>query len=280
MTTESNEVQNENQETQTEAQQTQEKPVQPDLSGEFVKLKREQRMMRAERAKMEQAAKDSQADLHNKIKSNPIETLRELGVSTEALTSGLLNNPIEEPSAEQKMQKDIQEMRAWQKQQEEMRQKQEQDQLIADFKGKAFSLLDADVDKYKVTLNHPEGKNLYWKSIEKYTQETGAIPSAEDQAEIAAATEKILKAQYEQLHALLGTAKADSSIPAKEEAKQLETTEQATEEPTPTLSHSLSGGFKLKPRSKEPSHVGGSNASKFTNFQQQRLNDVFAKFSK
>jgi hypothetical protein len=104
MTTESNEVQNENQETQTEAQQTQqatqEKPVQPDLSGEFVKLKREQRMMRAERAKMEQAAKDSQADLHNKIKSNPIETLRELGVSTEALTSGLLNNPIEEPSAE------------------------------------------------------------------------------------------------------------------------------------------------------------------------------------
>lgn len=264
-----------NQEAAPEAPQA-EQPVN-DYAEQFRIIKQQQRELQKEKAKMNSSVESQIKAKLDKIKSDPLNELRNLGLSTEDLVSKLLNaeTPKEE-SQEDIQRRELAELKAWREEQIKNAQIQQQQKLIADFKQEIDTVLTSNADDYELVLNSPNGKDLLWKSIEAHAREYGEVP---DIKEVATMVESHL---LENAKKLLGLKKLGMT---KKVSEQVETSKegdvdaQQIQEAKKTLTNKMTG--RVLPTVERVDSKKASSRPAINSFQQwdqKRLQEVLDKF--
>lgn len=249
-----------------------------DYAEQFRIIKEQQRELKRERAKMNSSVESQIQSKLEKIKNDPLNELKNLGLSTEDLVSKLLNSDVpKEESPEDVQRRELAELKAWREEQIKNAQMQQQQKLIADFKQEIDTVLTSNADDFELVLNSPNGKDLLWKSIEAHAREYGEVP---DIKEVATHVETHL---VEQAKKLLGLKKLSQSSKVSEQVKT-DNKEGAVDseqilEAKKTLTNKMTG--RVVPTVERVDSKKASSRPAINSFQQwdaDRLQKVLDKF--
>ena len=249
-----------------------------DYAEQFRIIKEQQRELKRERAKMNSSVESQIQSKLEKIKNDPLNELKNLGLSTEDLVSKLLNSEVpKEESPEDVQRRELAELKAWREEQIKNAQIQKQQKLIADFKQEIDTVLTSNADDFELVLNSPNGKDLLWKSIEAHAREYGEVP---DIKEVATHVETHL---VEQAKKLLGLKKLSQSSKVSEQVKT-DNEESAVDseqilEAKKTLTNKMTG--RVVPTVERVDSKKANSRPAINSFQQwdaQRLQKVLDKF--
>jgi hypothetical protein len=166
------------------------------LARREAELNRERQRLREEKAAVEEAARAAKQFEERKAKArlNPVEALKDLGLSYEEVSEFVVNDNKPPVSAEvQAIRDEIERLREEQRQEkEEMRRiteeqlQQQQENVISRFNQDAISFVSADPERYAFTLAN-DGAHYVPEIIEKHFHATGELLSVDKAAEIVEA---------------------------------------------------------------------------------------------
>jgi hypothetical protein len=206
-----------------------------DLSSHFAEIKRRERDIRARQNKLKDEIQSERQKMLDEMKANPMEALRQAGVSTESLANGLLDLPTA-ASPEDTVNKELAELKAWKEAQVKERSEREQQKIVDNYRSEVFSVIESDSDKYELLSESEEGKTLYWDSVIRYYQEVGEAPNLSD---IADRVEGML---FERGKKLLSSKKFAQKAEVSEKQEVIEKSETSEKKlEMKTLSNSLAG---------------------------------------
>lgn len=168
-----------------------------DLSKHFAELKRRDREVHAEKQRLKAEMQSERSKWEAEFKSAPVKKLMELGLTPDELTNQLLGfDKPAEVSPQDKLAKELEELKAWKQAQEDARTQAHNDKIISDFKSEVFAEIEKEGDKFELVLNTPDGKDLLWNSVVAYCQQFEEKPNF---AELAAEVEAQLFEKHKQL---------------------------------------------------------------------------------
>ena len=151
------------------------------LSSQFAELKRREREISKERQSMKAEVDQQVKKALEAFTQDPVNKLKEYGLSADKLTEGILGT-APEPSADEMTRRELDELKAWKAEQEKSREESKKAQVIKDYQTEVFGLVSKDEEKYKLINTFDGGKDLLWNTIVEYHQEYGEAPDLNDLA--------------------------------------------------------------------------------------------------
>ena len=246
-----------------------------DFSKQFADLKKQQREIRAKELQAQDRAKKTTEQWKAEVLKDPIGKLKEWGVNLQTLTTGLLDNPVEqEPDETEKLKQQIAEMQQWKQAQEQQKSHSEQQQAINEYKAQVFADLEVDTDKFELVLNHPQGKDLMWEAVTKYAAKYKEAPTPEERLEMANQLESKL---YEDMTRMYGLKKFSSLLKPEGKSQEKQPKDNAVsqnEKPSGKFSQTLTGA--MSPRIKMSSQASTRQAIDF----DSKADAIYNKFFK
>lgn len=253
-----------------EEQQPVEQPQQPqvDLSSNFAELRRKERELHSQQAKIKETVEAEKNKFFEELKADPYTTLNKYGISTSQLGEQMLALPMEEIEEEQDsaLQKEIEELKAWRKEREDAEIARQQENEVNRYRKEVFSVVEQEADKFELINASDDGKKLYWDTVTAYVREYGETP---DLTKLANKVEDHL---YERAKKLLGTSKFKVSEEPKPEPKVEQPKSQSN-----TISNAMTGRHIPKVTSVNSKESVGIS-SKFDDFVRQQKQATFNKF--
>jgi hypothetical protein len=244
-------------------EQPQEQPAveqqpQVDLSSNFAELRRKERELHSQQAKIKDTVEAEKNKFFEELKADPYTTLNKYGISTSQLGEQMLALPMEEIEEEQDsaLQKEIEELKAWRKEREEAEIARRQEDEVNRYRKEVFSVVEQEADKFELINASDDGKKLYWDTVTAY-------------AKLANKVEDHL---YERAKKLLGTSKFKVSEEPKPEPKVEQPRSQSN-----TISNAMTGRHIPKVTSVNSKESVGIS-SKFDDFVRQQKQATFNKF--
>jgi len=236
----------ESQVNETKVETVEDKPKDPMLSSRFAALaKREKSIVRRaqEIKQVEQKLQEQAKTLEEKMKifevakTNPMEALKQLGLSYQDITNFVLNDSKITPDTEIKHVRT--ELESFKKQQEEkerlrlesetQRAQLEAQEVINDFKSNINEFLTSKPDDYELTTLH-EAQELVYATIEEHFNNTKRVLSIKEAADLV---EKYLE---ERIEASTKTKKLSSKFKLADSKAE----EKASPAPSKTLTNQMS----------------------------------------
>jgi len=220
---------------------------QVDHSAKFAELKRREREVRREKNRIKNQMDAEKNKWIEDLKTNPLEKLRELGISSDVLADAMLGNNVAEETSEAATLREIEELKKWKAEQERSRVEAEQQRQVEDYRKQVFSKIEENADKYELLLQDRDGKDLYWNSIVEYYQNYVEAPTDKELTTLA---DKVEEHIFEKTKALLSTSKFKPSEPTPKAPEKSEELPVEESKPTSkTLSKSLTArqgpGYKV-----------------------------------
>lgn len=142
----------------------------PDLSAHFAEIKRKDRELHAERQRL----KDERAAMDAERAGFKAQAEKEFLAS--------VYGPEDEPSEADLTRKEIEELKAWRKEQDDARANQANEQKLSEAREQVFTSLDAS--KHELVLASSQGKELLWNSIVTYCEANGVAPNVMEMADL------------------------------------------------------------------------------------------------
>jgi len=236
-----------------------EKPPAPPKADRFAMLARkEQDLLRRQQAvKQQQAVLAQQAEEMQRFQQmkrqaalNPLDALKELGLTYEQITEYVLNDNKPTPNAEvMALRQELDEFRNQSKteqqrllEQQKLMQEQESQAIIENFRGEVSEYVAQHADTYELT-NLYDGANLVYGLIEEHFGQTGKIMSLPEAS-------KLVEEHFEELARKAQQTKKFAVTQQKATPPQVSGT--SAPRPGPTLSNDLgavAAGSPQRPRS-------------------------------
>lgn len=238
-----------------------EKPVVKKSADRFAALARKEAEVyrRAQAVRQQQAEIARQAEELKAFKSmksqaamNPLDALKQLGLTYEQVTEYVLNDNKPTPSAEvMTLKQEFEELKRQQREererevaaQREMAQK-EQRQVIDNFRSEVGEYISQHAETYELTALY-KGAYLVSDIIEENFNQTGKLLTIPEAA-------KMVEEYYEDLHKQAQATKKFAATQTKAAPTQTSSQQQPAAKPVPTLTNSLSASVTAnsqRPRS-------------------------------
>ena len=181
-----------------------------DFSAQFAELSRRDKEVRAKEHKVKSSLDQAKSAWVEELKANPIAALKQYGINADVIAESLLNQGMdaEQPETVQtpmgidpELKKEIEDLKAY-----------KQQQLVAEYRNKVFSVVESKADQYELLLQSDQGKDAYWNAAVNYYQTYGTEP---DYAKLAEGVENAL---FQQGQAMLKANKFASLLKPEETA--------------------------------------------------------------
>lgn len=176
-------------------------PKEDKYSERLAELARRDRELQARQNRIKDAeAKIKEAEhLGTRLKDDPIGVLLDHGVDIVGLLEKA-GQPQEEEKVDSKLAKELEELKAWKKSQEEQASKKERQSLYHAELQRIYEVVKGAEDDYEAILDRVEDGSLndVFQALSAMYQKTGVLPTKEDYKEACNIVEEVYKEQEEQ----------------------------------------------------------------------------------